>query len=378
MDIKELPADRVTLKVFWEVVFTPAEDEVSLSDCTVDTASVSSRTSSSTSSCPRAEQWPAVFPIPDFSYDVEFRLQKENEVYEKTGRSALIVSREIKMEVLDKVAERIYSFKAYPTDADFESVAAALVRKHPCLKEPGPGTGWQGWKMSLKYKMGNYRQKLCTAGCLEVSVNKREKEMPQRGVKKPRHSEINFLPDIPHGFDDEALERERITLVEELRKKNVNMTLVNQKMDMTFSMRRREIVHDEPPVSVVMERWPGLFTEPQVYAEFKRITGIDLHTAFHASLDKFSVPLLKMYRAKESNMITALLESLDEQTTDMTKHRRITALKGLPYYIREHTPILKTCVAADLLETKVGMKMGILETTEDGAVPPKSRGREPV
>nr|XP_023690468.1 uncharacterized protein LOC111855556 [Paramormyrops kingsleyae] len=150
------------------------------------------------------------------------------------------------------------------------------------------------------------------------------------------------------------------------------MTLVNQKMDMTFSMRRREIVHDEPPVSVVMERWPGLFTEPQVYAEFKRITGIDLHTAFHASLDKFSVPLLKMYRAKESNMITALLESLDEQTTDMTKHRRITALKGLPYYFREHTPILKTCVAADLLETKVGMKMGILETTEDGAVPPKS------
>lgn len=264
MDIKELPADKVTLKVFWEVVFTPADDEASLSDFTVDTASVSSWTSSSASSCHRAEQWPAVFPIPDFSYDVEFRLQKENEVYEKTGKSALIVSREIKMEVLDKVAEHMYSFKAYPTDADFESVATALVRKHPCLKEPGPGMGWQGWKMSLKYKMGNYRQKLRNAGCSEVSVNKREKETPQRGMKRPRRSEINFLPDRPHGFDDEALERERITLVEELRKKNVNVTLVNQKMDITFSTRRREIVHDEPLVSVAMERWPGLFTEPQV------------------------------------------------------------------------------------------------------------------
>lgn len=269
VDISELPANKATLKVFWDIFVTPVqnlvpeqeENETEMSDFTLDTASQSS--SSSSSSGQRAEQWPAKFPIPSFSFDIEFRLQKGNEAFKKS-KDTLGVGREIKMEILDKVAEAIYSFKAYPTDSEFESVAVALVQKYPCLKEPGSETGWQGWKMSLKYKMANYRQKLRNAGCFEVQVNKKDRHQSQKGLKKPRRSEINFLPDHPAGVDEEILELERKGMEEEMKKKNINMTYINQKMDVTFSMRRREIITDEPSVACIMKRWPGLFLEQQV------------------------------------------------------------------------------------------------------------------
>jgi hypothetical protein len=47
-------------------------------------------------------------------------------------------------DILEKFAEEIFKFKAYPTDADFSDVAEALIQKHPCLSEPGSYNGCYG------------------------------------------------------------------------------------------------------------------------------------------------------------------------------------------------------------------------------------------
>lgn len=174
-------------------------------------------------------------------------------------------------EILQKLAECMYSYKAYPTDEDFAEVATALINKHPCLREQGSSTGCGGWKNSLKFKMCNYRSKLCKAGCLDVSVNggRRGKYSPEgqprtQNIKKPRRDERNYLPDFPLGKDKISLEKDRELLVEEMRKRLPNKTLVAQKMDQTFPLRRKEIVETEPPVKTTMERWPALFTEREV------------------------------------------------------------------------------------------------------------------
>lgn len=114
----------------------------------------------------------------------------------------------------------MYSFKAYPSDSEIEQVALALVSRHPCLRELGCDTGCKGWKLSLKFKIGNYRQKLRNAGCSELD-NKRDdgSRVPQ---KKPRRSEINFLPDNPVGLDDAALEHGRKQLELEVKKRNMD------------------------------------------------------------------------------------------------------------------------------------------------------------
>lgn len=179
--------------------------------------------------------------------------------------------------------------------------------------------------------------------CSELD-NKRDdgSRVPQ---KKPRRSEINFLPDNPVGLDDAALEHEREQLKLEAKKKNMDMTKLNDKMETTFPLRRKEIVNEQPMVSVIKERWPGLFLEeqvsynlsvhhivlivyrfycsqifflsfPQVCREFQRITCVNLKTAFMTALNKYSNALIKMYRAKSKDLggdMKMILDRFDEQ-----------------------------------------------------------------
>uniref|UniRef100_A0A9J8ANK3 Sterile alpha motif domain-containing protein 3-like n=1 Tax=Cyprinus carpio carpio TaxID=630221 RepID=A0A9J8ANK3_CYPCA len=370
-DISELPPEKATLRLHWELFLTPisvhseidppADEESTLS--VQPSTSATSSDSTQVASLLRSEHWPSKFPIPCFSYDVELKLQKANEEYEKNGKS-LTVSRDILMEVLGKLAEAIYTFKAYPKDTDLKKVASALIEKHPCLKRPGSETGCEGWTLSLKNKMQNYRQKLRELGCAELILNRRDAS--KHTLKRPRRSELNFLPDIPTGFDEEALENERKWMEEEVKKKDVNMRALNTKMDFTFSLRRREVVEDQPLVSTLKQRWPALFNEEQVYAEFRRINHLDLKSTFLTSLDNNSRGLLKLFRAKVIQRgdcdLETLLDNLDEQMADLTVQRRATALRGLPFYFKEHGTICKTILSSEALEHhKVGMKMGILE-----------------
>lgn len=48
--------------------------------------------------------------------------------------------------------------------------AGALGAKHPCLKEAGSETGWNGWKNSIKFKMGNFKNKMRLAGVRRSSL----------------------------------------------------------------------------------------------------------------------------------------------------------------------------------------------------------------
>lgn len=71
---------------------------------------------------------------------------------------------------------------AYPDQDQIESVASALISRHPCLREPGSETGYEGWKNSIKYKLGNYRSKLRQAGCTEVSINQKKRNSEDDGA----------------------------------------------------------------------------------------------------------------------------------------------------------------------------------------------------
>ncbi|KAL2082779.1 hypothetical protein ACEWY4_022597 [Coilia grayii] len=355
-DITELPKEKATLRIHWEVVLSPVVDDAHLSDFTLDTASLTSTQSPSSPHSPlsacRLEQWPSMFPVPSFSYDVELRLKKANEDLQENG-TALIVPRDMKMNILEKLAETVYSYKAYPKDSEIEKVASALVEKHPCLKAPGSDTtGCEAWKISLKFKMANYRQKLRNAGCSEMVVNTHSRQGSSRGsLKRPRRSELNFLPDHPVGLDEEELERERSSMEEEVKKRHLSLTILNAMT--TFSLRRKEIVQDQPLVSTIKQRWPGLFFEEEVCAEFFRINRIDLKSTFLTSLDNHTQGLLTMYRAKARqgrwNNLYKLLEELDSQTLCFQSDSVI-------YCVLQNTEALGPHTQA--------MKIGILEVTD--------------
>lgn len=67
---------------------------------------------------------------PLFSNDTECQLQRGNDEYTRS-KSRLTPCSKMLSDILEKVAEKVYTYKAYPTDADFSDVAESLTRSTP-------------------------------------------------------------------------------------------------------------------------------------------------------------------------------------------------------------------------------------------------------
>uniref|UniRef100_A0A3Q3L9J2 Uncharacterized protein n=1 Tax=Labrus bergylta TaxID=56723 RepID=A0A3Q3L9J2_9LABR len=263
----------------------------------------------------RTQRWPDVCPVPAFSYEVELILVEGNLNHERTGKT-LKLSRGQKHDILETLASKMHSFKAYPSDKDISVVAEALVTTHPCLKEPGTQTGWYGWKNSLKFKMGNFCTKLSRAGYSEVAVNsgKRsrnnpDKQSPHTDIKRPKRAEVNFLPNFPKGEDGSSLERQRLQIVDEVIRTDKNLPLIAKLMQTTFSLRRKEVINDDLPVGEILE--------------FHRITNINLKNHFYSELDRHVPRLQSLFRKKAartgkvSEVLDQLFNTYDRQVNEL-------------------------------------------------------------
>ncbi|XP_019207840.1 sterile alpha motif domain-containing protein 3 isoform X3 [Oreochromis niloticus] len=285
----------------------------------------------------RLQRWPTSFSVPRFAYDTELLLASGNEAFKKDGTKLNFIP--VLPDILEKLAETIFQYVAYPTSAQLADVAEALVRQHPCLKEPGSYNGCYGWQQRLKYKMGNYRSKLRGLGCLELDVNSLKRKQahektPSKNLKKPRKAEVNYLPPNPQGETEESLEKERLQLLDEVKKRN-NYRIISEKMAKTFSSRRQEVVNLAPPVSDFKSRWPALFDATQINDEFQRITTVNLETTFMAKLDQYSARIMSLASSKAGAAkikIERIRNMLQESSVEI---KREVAIRCLMVYLKE-------------------------------------------
>lgn len=239
-------------------------DTLSISSAdTDDTEPASSSDSSSSRQC----IWPDVFIVPAFSYEAELELEKANALCQTKG-TLLSPSPKLKSQILQRLSEEIVKFKAYPSDLDLNNVAETLVKKHPCLREQGSFNGCYGWKISLKYKMANLRTRLRGLGCAEVMINSlknknQDKSLAALNIKKPGRAEVNYCPEYPKGETTESLEKQRMEIILETKKRH-NDHVVTLKMEKTFSYRRQEVLQGQPMIADFKCRWPALFTGREV------------------------------------------------------------------------------------------------------------------
>ncbi|XP_023128876.1 uncharacterized protein LOC111570377 [Amphiprion ocellaris] len=288
----------------------------------------------------RQHLWPALFPIPIFSYNTEMALRQGNEKFLKDGTLLTIPS--IKSDILERLAETMFSYTAYPNDPQRAAVAQALIEKHPCLREPGSFNGCYGWQQSLKYKCGNYRSKLKAHGNPELIINtlKHKQEgdrKPAKNVKKPRKSEVNYLPPHPVGETDSSLENVRLELIA-MSKIQDNGQMINDMMSRTYSCRRREVVGQSVQIAEFKERWPALFDPLQINEEFRRCNTIPLESTFISQLDGYMPKFLELFRSKGGavgqRMKTVLTDLIQDPHASVMKKRDVT-LRCLIEYMGE-------------------------------------------
>ncbi|XP_020555576.1 uncharacterized protein LOC110013549 [Oryzias latipes] len=283
--------------------------------------------------------WPNVFHVPKFTYEAEFELQQRNIEFETNG-TYFNPGPKLKGNLLDGLAQEMMKYTNYPKDYQCEEVAAALTRAHPCLGQLGSKTGFWGWKQSLKYKMQNYRTKLRRLGHPEIRVNSLKHKREGQGkaaanIKKARKAEVNYIPLHPKGETIESLENERIALLSEVKKRD-NEVLIKAKMENTFYLRRLEIVEQRPMIGEFKNRWPALFEESEVNAEFLRITTKPLQSKFMSQFDQFSDKLIHILKKKGGvkgqriKNVLAIKDLCDDIDT-----RRECILKSVAIYLNE-------------------------------------------
>lgn len=278
--IKVVTIEPVVLNLY-PVPHTESFDESFSSEQSHEPASTSSTAQDSYDSCESSpassavmsassslqkKPWPTEFIIPRFSVETEMILERANEVYRKEG--TLLTTPNIKSDILEKLAQSIYTYTPYPSLQNRLSVAEALIKAHPCVKDPGSSSGVIGWQNSIKYKMANYRTKLRGLGIPDVTCNALKHKLPAnrksaKNVKKAKRAEVNYLPPYPAGENEQSLEKLREELVTESKKKN-NEKIVKDKMSKTFALRRHEIINRCPTVRAMKDRWPALFDPSQV------------------------------------------------------------------------------------------------------------------
>ncbi|KAE8277692.1 hypothetical protein D5F01_LYC24297 [Larimichthys crocea] len=251
------------------------------------------------------------------------QLSNANQVFLSEGKR-LNPSSKVRSDILQALASEIMKYTAgYPTSAQLDDVAEALIIKHPCLKEQGSVTGYYCWKISLKYKMGNYRTKLRSLGCPEMSINsmknrKTGNSLSPNQVKKPRRAEVNFYPHYPAGEDRESLEKERVELLSDVKKRNHQV--IKEKMEKTFAHWRHDVVQDMPFIAEFKSRWPALFMAHE----------------FMSQLDHYSDKLATVLRKKggaPGNKIKKIMAVIDQY--DSIETRRACSLQALALYLKE-------------------------------------------
>ena len=99
------------------------------------------------------------------------------------------------------------------------------------------------------------------------------KDKAAANIKKPRKAEVNYIPLHPKGETAESLERERIALLSELKKRD-NEVVIKAKMEKTFSHRRLDIVEERPMIADFKDRWPALFQESGVSTSVHLYAGV--------------------------------------------------------------------------------------------------------
>lgn len=100
--------------------------------------------------------------------------------------------------------------------------------------------------------------------CLLTESEKADGDTTKYTLKRAKRGEVSYVPQHPQQQDDASLEEQRILLVEASKKARLDHSFVREKMDLTFSLRRKEIVEEQPMVMEVQKRWPALFFKEQV------------------------------------------------------------------------------------------------------------------
>ncbi|KAJ4934753.1 hypothetical protein JOQ06_007535 [Pogonophryne albipinna] len=166
--------------------------------------------------------------------------------------------------------EAIIEYTMYPTNTEYVQVVQALIMKYPFLKDLG-GNGYHTWHQSLKRKFKAERAPLIHEDEVKRSKEKFGHKRARESTKAERSCcrSVSGVPAVI-GEDASSIERHVHVLQMQYEKMNPDTSVVKDRMQLTFSWRRKEIA-DGMTVEDVLKKYPFLRTPSGLCNEVDRI-----------------------------------------------------------------------------------------------------------
>lgn len=113
------------------------------------------------------------------------------------------------------------------------------------------------------------------------------------------------------------------------------------RMTKTYQLRRDDIMKESCDISIMKQKYPLLFTQTEMLAEFKRITKVELLEMFNDSLDKYAPKLIKLIQVtanaggEEPRLMSELRAEIQQEGSALQKSyaNKCLALLSLPYHL---------------------------------------------
>ncbi|XP_075534346.1 uncharacterized protein LOC142568168 [Dermacentor variabilis] len=178
----------------------------------------------------------------------------------------------------------------------YEEAARELITKFPCLAD-STGTGYDSWRVQLRFKAKYQRRKLKTqdeaAGSLPVKRTRHTNEVAQKRISRP-----SLAHDMGDAEDDMSLLMHVESMQKQARKASPDTIYLLDAMMRTFAERRKWISEETPSVKNIVEKYPALAVGSVVLQEFKAITNVTLVDALRGVLDPIAHKILQSAQKK--------------------------------------------------------------------------------
>lgn len=178
----------------------------------------------------------------NFSNSLKTALEHESELTWK-----------LKHTLLEEICFKMKELTLYPTSEMYNDIAKELVTRYPYLKE-SIGSGYGGWKQSLKNKFKNMRRNEPTEQVLKRKRSNTGKKIPIKvHVTKTQHTKDN--DELSKTFEER---RENI-----LNKKVFSSRELKEKYPTLFTKTNIE------------KEWSGITNHPLLYDPVKHFLGLN-------------------------------------------------------------------------------------------------------
>lgn len=275
------------------------------------------------------------YTLPELPYDIAAALH--------TFKSAVDIPSAFRNRIVLWLYRDLSQYSLYPGKL-YAEAARQLVVRYGQLRD-AVGSGYDSWQRALRFKAKYERRKLSDAADVQANKVKYGRKQHSPSTEAKRICRDFNLPELITGPDNGfSVESHIGWMVSELKKPCPDVERVSDSMRITFENRRSWLRQRNPPVGEILEKFPALARQDQVFEEFSRITHVDPLQKLYEVVDHYCDSVVQLSAGNRAATIVGQALHAASFTSGDAK-RDLTCLAffvALPSLLKEsHTSFIK-------------------------------------